>query len=70
MTQLNLLGSNMKLLKSIKKYFCNHNWEYDPSNSAKRTCKKCGRHEWMMANRYPSFDEPSLKWFHMAHHDI
>ena len=46
-----------------------HAWEYDEHNSAKRTCSRCGRHEWMFWLRYPSETEPSEQWKHMPSGD-
>lgn len=46
-----------------------HRWDYDEHNSAKRTCDRCGRHEWMFHLRFPSATEPSIQWRHMPSGD-
>lgn len=49
-------------------FTCNHVWEYDQSNPAKRTCSHCERHEWMFTLKYPSETEPSIQWKEMPRH--
>lgn len=46
-----------------------HQWTYDPENSAKRTCDRCGRHEWMFIRR-ASEDQPSIVWEEMGGRDL
>ena len=64
---LNLLKK--KRIETVRK-LCKHDFEkgYE-KNSAKRRCRKCGRVEWAMSRRFPSFDEPSLKWKFMYYVD-
>lgn len=34
---------------AIKEWFCNHEFVLDEHHECKRTCKKCKRHEWIIA---------------------
>jgi hypothetical protein len=59
-------------IRKMRQSICGHRghvWECDSLNSAKRTCERCGRHEWMFHLRYPSETEPSIQWQHMASGD-
>lgn len=47
---------------------CRHEWEIDPTNGAKRTCKHCGEHQWMFVRPIWT-DGPAIRWETMGRKD-
>jgi hypothetical protein len=47
------------LSTKIQRKFCKHDYE---EKDEKRTCRKCGNHEWMFVVSYPSVGQPKYSW--------
>jgi hypothetical protein len=40
-------------------------WKKHNSNTAKRTCQKCGAEDWVFWDRYPGIGDPTYFWRRM-----
>lgn len=55
------LGSEPKL-RSPSVFPCIHDWYHETYNTMKRTCAKCGEHQWVFETRYPAIGEAKYNW--------
>lgn len=47
----------------------NHRWLYEEGR-CKRTCSRCGQHEWVFSKKYPRIGEPASSWRKMNHDEL